>query len=72
MDKAGSDAFADEAGTEDPMPEDQGDGTSDDLDETPSPDATRQNPASSGTTSIGGESKDAESIRSPGGVEGTG
>lgn len=72
MDEAGSDAFPGEARSVDPIPEDQGDGTSDDLDETPSSDATKQNPASSGTTSIGGEPKDAESIRSPGGIEGTG
>ncbi len=72
MDEAGSDAFSRKARGGDPSPEDQGDGTSDDLDETPPPDATKQNPASSGTTSIGGEPKDAESIRSPGGVEGTG
>jgi len=50
----------------------QGDGTSDDKDGTSAGDSGEQNPASSGTTSIGGEPKDADSIRSPGGVEGTG
>jgi len=50
----------------------QGDGTSDDQNATSAGDGGEQNPASSGTTSIGGEPKDADSIRSPGGVEGTG
>ncbi|MEO5579274.1 MAG: hypothetical protein ABIR58_01335 [Gemmatimonadaceae bacterium] len=72
MNEAGKDQFGKKPPPQAPAPEDQGDGTSDDLDETPARDATRQNPASSGTTSLGGEPKDAESIRGPGGIEGTG
>jgi len=81
-----SDGSESEGTVRPPDPADQGDGTSDDRagkppagqrteaegSEKPGPDAARQNPASSGTTSLGGEPADAESMKSSGGVEGTG
>lgn len=72
MSEAGTHEFGAGSTAQDPDPDNQGDGTSEDREETPARDAGKQNPASSGTTSLGGEPKDAESIRSPGGIEGTG
>ncbi len=81
-----SDGSESEGTVRPPDPADQGDGTSDDRagkspavqrteaegGEKPGRDAAHQNPASSGTTSLGGEPADAESMKSSGGVEGTG
>ena len=72
MTESGEDAFGDESAARNPDPSQQGDGTSDPADMTYIGRIGEQRSASSGTTPLAGESRDAEDRKGAGGVEGAG
>ena len=63
MTESGKDAFGRDNAIRNPDSTSQGDGSVEDPGE--------QNPGESGTTSLGGESRDSGDVKGPGGVEGT-
>jgi hypothetical protein len=84
MAESGQDAFGKGGAARNPDRVGQADGGETDSQASPDesqPDARRaapggteevQNPRSSGTTGLGGESQDSDSVREPGGIEGAG
>lgn len=70
MTESGKDAFGDKGAARKPEAEPQGDGSSDPADMTFVGRPGEQRSSSSGTTSLGGESPDADSTTGAGGVEG--
>ena len=70
MTESGKDAFGRDSAVRNPDSTSQGDGTSEDEETTEVGRAGKQKPASSGTTSLGGEPKGGAPDRGPGGVEG--
>ena len=70
MTESGKDSFSGKSASRNPAPTSQGDGTEDFADNTFIGRVGNQSPASSGTTPLGGESPDQDSITGPGGVEG--
>jgi hypothetical protein len=68
--ESGSDGFSDKKAARSPAPTSQGDGTEDFADNTYIGESGRQSPTDPGTTPLGGESSDEDSIIGPGGVEG--
>lgn len=70
MTESGKDAFGDKSAARNPDSTQQGDGTSDPADNTYIGRVGEQFSASSGTTPLGGESRDQDSRTGPGGVEG--
>ncbi len=63
MTESGEDEFGRDRAIRNPDSTTQGDGSVEDPGE--------QNPRESGTTSLGGESRDSADVKGPGGVEGT-
>ena len=70
MKESGKDAFGDKSAARNPDSTQQGDGTSDPADNTYIGRVGEQFSRSSGTTPLGGESRDQSSKTGPGGVEG--
>jgi len=70
MTESGKDAFGDKSAVRNPDSTQQGDGTSDPADNTYIGRVGYQSPSDSGTTPLGGESRDQDSRIGPGGVEG--
>lgn len=70
MTESGKDAFGEKSAVRTPDASPQGDGTSDPADMTFVGKAGEQLSSSSGTTPLGGESRDADEKTGPGGVEG--
>jgi hypothetical protein len=70
MTESGQDAFGEKSAPQKPGTSPQGDGTSDPADMTFVGRPGDQRSSSSGTTSLGGESRDADEKTGPGGVEG--
>lgn len=70
MNKAGEDAFSEKNATKAPRPALEGDRTSEPADNTYIGIAGEQFSRSSGTTPLGGESRDQDSRTGAGGVEG--
>lgn len=70
MNETGKDAFGDKSAVRNPDSTQQGDGTSDPADNTYIGRAGGQLASDSGTTSLGGEPRDASSKTGPGGIEG--
>ncbi|HEY0242370.1 MAG TPA: hypothetical protein VGC52_06865 [Gemmatimonadaceae bacterium] len=70
MTESGEDAFGEKSAVRKPDASPQGDGTSDPADMTFVGRAGEQLSSSSGTTPLGGESRDADEKTGPGGVEG--
>ena len=70
MDKSGEDAFNNRNAAKTPRATQQGDGTSEPADNTYIGTVGEQFSSSSGTTPLGGESRDQDSKTGPGGVEG--
>lgn len=69
--ESGEDAFARGGMSKRPDSIAQGDGTTFDPDTTLLGESGKQDPSTSGTTPMGGETKDSDSVKGPGGVEGT-
>lgn len=69
--ESGEDAFARDGAPKRPRSIAQSDGTTFDPDTTLIGESGKQDPSSSGTTPMGGETKDSDSAKGPGGVEGT-
>jgi hypothetical protein len=70
MVESGKDAFGDKSAVRNPDSTSQSDGSTDNEDATYVGRLGEQRSADSGTTPLGGESRDAESKQGPGGVEG--
>jgi hypothetical protein len=70
MNETGKDAVGDKSAARNPDSTAQGDGASDPADNTYIGGAGEQFSSSSGTTSLDGEARDADSKTGPGGVEG--
>jgi hypothetical protein len=70
MTESGKDAFGDKSAARNPDSTQQGDGSSDPADNTYIGRVGEQFSSSSGTTPLGGESRDADSRTGAGGVEG--
>ena len=70
MNETGKDAFGDKSAARNPDATAQGDGTSEPADNTYIGRVGEQFSSTSGTTSLGGEPRDADSKTGPGGVEG--
>jgi len=70
MTESGKDAFGDKSAARNPDATEQGDGSSEPADNTYIGRVGEQFSASSGTTPLGGESKDQDSKLGAGGVEG--
>lgn len=70
MNETGKDAFGDKSAVRNPDSTSQGDGASDPADNTYIGRVGEQFSSTSGTTSLGGEARDADSKTGPGGVEG--
>ncbi|MBA3340993.1 MAG: hypothetical protein H0T48_04090 [Gemmatimonadaceae bacterium] len=71
MSESGEDGFERSGASKRPDSIAQGDGTTYDPDTTLLVDPGKQDPSSSGTTPMGGEAKDSDAVKGPGGVEGT-
>ena len=70
MNETGKDAFGDKSAARNPDSTQQGDGTTDPADNTYIGRIGEQLSSTSGTASLGGESRDADSKTGTGGVEG--
>jgi hypothetical protein len=70
MNETGKDAFGDKSAVRNPDSTEQGDGASEPADNTYIGRVGEQFSSTSGTTSLGGEARDADSKTGPGGVEG--
>jgi hypothetical protein len=70
MTESGKDAFGDKSAVRNPDSTEQGDGTSEPADNTYIGRVGEQFSSNSGTTPLGGESRDADSRTGPGGIEG--
>jgi hypothetical protein len=70
MNETGKDAFGDKSAARNPDSTQQGDGTSDPADNTYIGRIGKQSPSTSGTASLGGESRDTNAKTGAGGVEG--